>query len=396
MPLRFCLVFFAILFNFFSHFNPLQAQKVAQISMIVNSLQAVPDGQNIFMVGNMGAYNPFLQDTIEFTKTAEGVWIFVMKFPEGALIEFNFTRSKDGAIEVGMDKQPIGKRSFIAQGNQMLKFTVDRWDDLTYSPSKVYVAPVIAEYEAPPPPPKPDIPPPRLFSHRQLKGHNLSPRDIYVWLPPDYHLEKTKRYPVLYVHQPHGIFNPNTTPENDWQVDETVDDFFDKGYMQGWIVVLIHNANDRSFNTDDYHVVKPYIRFVANKVKPFIDVEYRTQPDPYNTMTLGHGMAASVSFALAARYPDVFGKAACLSPYLYFQDDYKHLAFDMETGGKSQAMFYFDCGSTPAEARRKDGIDRLISKLRQQGFIVDSSTYYDPYEETFWPRRIEKALQGLL
>jgi len=61
--------------------------------------------------------------------------------------------------------------------------------------------------------------------HRGVKGVGLQDRDLVVWLPPGYSVDKTRRYPVLYMHDGQNIFDPVTSAFGvDWSIDETADD----------------------------------------------------------------------------------------------------------------------------------------------------------------------------
>src|ERR1700741_56185 len=61
--------------------------------------------------------------------------------------------------------------------------------------------------------------------HRALKGAGLQDRDLVVWLPPGYEADKSRRYPVLYMHDGQNIFDPATSAFGvDWSIDETASD----------------------------------------------------------------------------------------------------------------------------------------------------------------------------
>jgi S-formylglutathione hydrolase FrmB len=63
----------------------------------------------------------------------------------------------------------------------------------------------------------------------------------------------------------------------------------------------------------DNSAYQRYARFLLNELKPLIDREYRTSPEPANTGLIGSSMGGIFSIALAWEHPGVFGKAACLS-----------------------------------------------------------------------------------
>ena len=58
-----------------------------------------------------------------------------------------------------------------------------------------------------------------------------------------------------------------------------------------------------------------YLRFVVEELKPFVDGRYRTRPGPEGTFLMGSSLGGVVSAYALARYPQVFGAAACLSTH---------------------------------------------------------------------------------
>ena len=59
----------------------------------------------------------------------------------------------------------------------------------------------------------PEIHSPRLGNHR----------DLLVYLPPSYHTEPDRRYPVVYMHDGQNLFDDATAFAGEWQVDNTMD-----------------------------------------------------------------------------------------------------------------------------------------------------------------------------
>jgi predicted alpha/beta superfamily hydrolase len=150
-------------------------------------------------------------------------------------------------------------------------------------------------------------------------------RAIQIYLPPSYG-ESNRRYPVLYLHDGQNLFSPAGTNIcfgwGNWQLDKTVDKLCRAGQMQEIILVAIdnsparyaeycgrHHSSETNTNTD----FENYTAFLIEELKPKIDSDYRTRPDPANTGTLGSSMGGICSIALAWDHPEVFGRAASLS-----------------------------------------------------------------------------------
>jgi len=60
--------------------------------------------------------------------------------------------------------------------------------------------------------------------HREVYSQILDcRRDFFVWLPPGYDLNPSKKFPVLYMHDGQNLIDPKTSyAGKDFQVDESV------------------------------------------------------------------------------------------------------------------------------------------------------------------------------
>src|SRR5579862_7130061 len=101
-------------------------------------------------------------------------------------------------------------------------------------------------------------------------------REAFVFLPPSYEKEKTRRYPVVYALHGYSIGAEQWTHEI--HVPQTIEGAFALGSME-MIVVLpdsktLHNGSmySSSVTTGDFE------RFIAHDVVEYIDAHYRTIP----------------------------------------------------------------------------------------------------------------------
>ena len=77
------------------------------------------------------------------------------------------------------------------------------------------------------------------FQSRFLK----SPRDVIVYLPPDYHKSGGARYPVLYMNDGQNLFDAATAfLGNEWGLDETAERLIRGGEIQPLIIVGIYKC----------------------------------------------------------------------------------------------------------------------------------------------------------
>lgn len=230
--------------------------------------------------------------------------------------------------------------------------------------------------------------------HRKFYSKALNNRrDIIVWLPPSYKKEPEKRYPVIYMQDGQNILDPKTAYIGiDWKVDETATRLIKSGDLREIIVVGIYNTPERLEEYSDSAKGKSYMKFMVEQLKPFIDKYYRTMPGKEYNAVMGSSMGGLISFLLAWNYPDVFGKAACMSSSFYFNGDNAIEMVKNYTGEKKKIKIYIDHG--------EDGLprgQRMFCELSQKGYLIgtDMDYYYSPgadHSESEWAKRIQRPL----
>ncbi len=116
------------------------------------------------------------------------------------------------------------------------------------------------------------------------------------------------------MHDGQNVFDPATSSFGyDWRADEVTDSLIKTGDINEIIIVAINNTVDRGKEYVHSNLGYAYMDFIVNKLKPFIDKQYRTLPDKENTAVCGASLGGLISLMLVWNYPQVFSKAACLS-----------------------------------------------------------------------------------
>jgi predicted alpha/beta superfamily hydrolase len=165
----------------------------------------------------------------------------------------------------------------------------------------------------------------------------VNPRNVDVWLPDGYTLDK--KYAVLYMHDGQMLYDANATWNGqEWKVDEVVAGLLKDGKIRDCIVVGVWNDGDNRWS--DYNPQKAlayipgpivdsafkdkmfadpnadnYLKFLVGELKPFIDDKYSTHPERENTFVMGSSMGGLISMYAICEYPEVFGGAGCLSTH---------------------------------------------------------------------------------
>ena len=241
--------------------------------------------------------------------------------------------------------------------------------------------------------------------HRGLKGEGLQDRDVIVWLPPGYEADKTRRYPVLYMHDGQNIFDPVTSAFGvDWSIDETADELIKKKSIEPLIVVGIYNTSDRMKEYTPGDKGTSYMNFVVGVVKPLIDATYRTKPDRKNTIAGGSSAGGIISFMLVWEHSDIFSKAICMSPAFksLSPDGWDYTQTVRSSKGPPKPIFlYIDNGGIGLDSQLQPGIDDMLAALKSKGyrdgkdfiFIKDLTA---KHSESDWAKRFPNALISVL
>lgn len=161
---------------------------------------------------------------------------------------------------------------------------------------------------------------PVTVEHIKIRGTSLEgnlegdavDRDVYVFLPPSYAREKSRRYPVVYALHGYSIGAEQWTHEI--HVPQTIEGAFAQGAKE-MIVVLpdsktVHNGSmySSSVTTGNFE------QFIAGDVVRYIDTHYRTIPDRLSRGLVGHSMGGYGATRIGMKHADVFGSLYIMSP----------------------------------------------------------------------------------
>jgi predicted alpha/beta superfamily hydrolase len=159
----------------------------------------------------------------------------------------------------------------------------------------------------------------------------------------------------------------------------------------------INNTSDRSKEYIPGETGDAYMKFVVQKVKPLIDVTYRTKPDARNTIVGGSSAGGIISFMLVWEYPTVFSKAIRMSPAFKIEEiDYVKKV--IESKKRKNVFFYIDNGGIGLEQKLQPGVDAMLSALKQKGYKEGKDYFYfnDPkarHFESDWAKRFPQAVK---
>jgi len=344
------------------------------VTFIVTPATPLSDSAAVYLTGDGESFGSWQPDAVPLQQQGDGRWTTTLSVKPGPLV-FKITRGTWETEAVSAEGVVPANYRFTIRTDTTISLTVDNWKDVIHKIEGQITGTVAY--------------------HRALTGRGLKPRDVIVWLPPSYAGAPEQRYPVLYMHDGQNIVDPNTSyTKVDWQVDEAVDSLSRQGRMPEIIIVGVYNTPDRSTEYNDTDLGRAYLRFLVDDLKPMIDTTYRTLPDRANTAVMGSSMGGLISFLAAWEHPEVFSKAACLSPY--FPEDLPQKV-QSRAWDTANLRLYLDNGGDELDTQLQEGTDAMLKVLPARGFTEGDNLMWvrDPaaaHNERAWATRIWRPL----
>lgn len=358
----------------------------AQVTIRITSIPAnTPANATIYIAGDMNTWDPASAAHI---MQPDGLGVRQIVIPEGTgTVGFKFTRGSWPTVEGNASGGFLPDRHFTFTGSpQTINLTILSWEDLSSSSSTAAANVQILS---------------NSFSIPQLN----TTRKIWLYLPPDY-FTSTKTYPVLYMEDGQNLFDNATSFAGEWQVDETLNTLFTQGDY-GAIVVGIDNGGGERLNeyspwyNSSYNAGgdgDDYMLFLSQTLKPYIDANYRTRPQPQYNALIGSSMGALISVYGACAFPEQFEKVGVFSPAFWFSlNDLNNYILNTATG-IGNLRLYFVAGQNESASMVSD-MNTVKNNLISEGVATSNTfTLIDPagtHSESFWRGKFGAAYQWL-
>lgn len=228
-------------------------------------------------------------------------------------------------------------------------------------------------------------------------------RRIQILLPYNYH-QSNKHYPVLYLQDGQNLFGAGSG-YGSWEIDKKMAILAQQGKGNLIVVAIDHAFEDRLYEYIPYThpkfgkgAGKRYANFIVRTLKPFIDKQYRTLPQPEFTGIGGSSMGGLVSLYAGLMYPEVLGKLMVFSPSLWVSNK---IYFDiMEFFNPISTKMYLYAGGK--EGRYMiPSIDKLKEILERQHWnksrfqLKKSTDSKGDHTEARWAKEFPKAIDWL-
>lgn len=262
----------------------------------------------------------------------------------------------------------------------------------------------------------------------------IVPRTVDVWLPSNY--SKDKQYSVLYMHDGQMLFDATSTwNKQEWMVDEVVSKLNSENKIQDIIVVAIWNipnlrhldlypkkpyellskeiqegiqteAKKAKFLFDDKKINSDnYLKFIVEELKPYVDENYSVYTDAEHTGIMGSSMGGLISMYAICEYPNVFGKAVCLSTHWVGFRDFENnpipesffTYMQKNLPNPKNHKIYFDYGTETLDASYLKYEYRVDEVLQAKGYTTENYKSLkfegENHSEASWQKRINIPIE---
>jgi enterochelin esterase-like enzyme len=224
------------------------------------------------------------------------------------------------------------------------------------------------------------------------KSTNTS-RRAFVYTPPDYDKDLTKRYPVLYLQ--HGWGEDETAWSNQGHANLIMDNLFAEGKFKPFLIVMTYGMTNnvrigglRNFD------IKPFQTVLVDELIPYIDANFRTLSDQPHRAMAGLSMGGMETKTITLKNLDKFSHIGLFSGGSISMDDVN----DTPGFNEKVKLVFVSYGSRELERRRGGGRGPFggdprenAEALKQAG--INSVFYVSPdtaHEFLSWRRSLHE------
>ena len=265
----------------------------------------------------------------------------------------------------------------------------------------------------------------QLETHRDLNIPGLNRRRVDVWLPEAYHSNPSTSFPVLYIQDGQTVFDTWRRGAEGWEIHKAITRLAEEEKIFPPVVVAISSTlnragdylpakalsvsvgSDESKESNFVGKTKPknivsdlYLDWMVSTLKPAIDQRYRTLTDPQYTALMGSSLGGLISLYALCEYPEIYGKAACLSTHwpAVGEGMLAYLAERLPQPG--QHKIYFDYGSEGLDHEYEPWQARVDALLRQKDYregkdFASWNFAGEDHTTTAWKNRVHIPLTFL-
>lgn len=275
----------------------------------------------------------------------------------------------------------------------------------------------------------------RFLEYEHVAAAGLPEQRLTIWLPPGYD-RGNRRYPVLYMHDGHNLFDPAKSNFNKvWAADKAMLAAMKSGKVAPHIIVGIWAPGKDRYRqylpqslyqaasgapraamdamTGGPVVSEAYLDWLAGPLKQWVDASFRTRAGRDDTVIIGSSMGGLMSCYAFLERPQTYGRAGCVSshwpaadPRAVGEANPELIAlwdgwFAARLGQADGRRVWMDHGTATLDAfyaPYQQAIDaRMAASGWQRGRDWESKVYQGAeHEENAWARRLPEVFGWLL
>jgi enterochelin esterase-like enzyme len=204
-------------------------------------------------------------------------------------------------------------------------------------------------------------------------------RRAFVYTPPGYEKEKSKKYPVLYLQ--HGWGEDETAWSNQGRANLIMDNLIAEGKIKPFIIVMTYGmTNEVKWGRMKDFKIEHFQTVLVDELIPYVDANFRTVANKDNRAMAGLSMGGMETHTITLNKPDVFGSYALLSGGIYTPEELKD---------KSKAkLIFLSCGSK----ENPDRVKKATADLKAAGYnAVSYVSEKTAHEFLTWRRSLHEV-----
>ena len=203
-------------------------------------------------------------------------------------------------------------------------------------------------------------------------------RRAFVYTPPGYTKNTSKKYPVLYLQ--HGWGEDETAWMNQGHANLIMDNLIAEGKIDPFIIVNTYGmTNEIKWGGMRDFKIEPFQTVLVDELIPYVDENFRTMADAAHRAMAGLSMGGMETHTITLNKPDVFSSYALLSGGIYNPDEIKDPS--------KVKLIFLSSGSK----ERPERILESVQKLKAAGF--NAVSYVSPdtgHEFQTWRRSLHE------
>lgn len=223
------------------------------------------------------------------------------------------------------------------------------------------------------------------------------PREMYVYLPTEYHKNNLEEFPVLYLR--HGGGDSESSWTKDGRSSIILDNLIASGKAKPMLIVMSNGLTDGSWaggsTVEGMDILEEEL---LNDIIPYIEQRYRVKRDKRNRAIAGLSMGGGQAYVIGLRNLDKFSYIGQFSAGIIGDGNFNHDKYipgvisDVGRVNRELKLLWISCGTKDP---RYDGHVEFVENLKEMGVKYE---FYDSnygHEWEFWRQQLRDFVQRL-